>query len=474
MRGSTRLRLRRYLAACLGIVLVTGSIACGSSGSPAAGDASSGEGNAEAEPLLVSATLDTVYGFDGGNSLPVGDRSKLPIVPGGVTGHWYTYEGWYVVVFEGIDPATLAPSCIGTSVLNVGTGQVEHPSNGPTSPGGCDDGGATAMRLAAPTAGVRTCGGTLSFVTEIPADISGTVYAAITAFLGDGTGAGVSGRLNVTAGSLPPIENGLIDCGPLPRAHVLVPPTPTPAPTVVPTPAPATAGSVSAADKAPPPALLQAARCTPAKADTLQDVTLTEAGPYFVHHPEAANNEVDTIIFLSGGSGSRGSAESSWKKFFGSGIGYEAFRVVLPYASGSDYLDEAKRTYAIWHEVLSCYGGDPSRVHLAGVSNGGLAAFALMVDRPEYFATLLGAPGAFPVQDPTTISPGVWRDKLAGRAVFNGAGAFDNDWKPEVIATHNSLASAGIESVFVEFAGQPHIISEDFDERVFLEFWKAH
>jgi pimeloyl-ACP methyl ester carboxylesterase len=474
MTVSNSLLLRPCIAAGLAVLLAVTSIACGSGSPGVAADTVSGNATAEAEPLLVSSTLDTVYGFDGGSSSPVVDRSTLPVTPGTVTSHWYTYEGWYVVVFEGIDLAALLPSCIGTSVLNNGTGQVEHPSNAPTSPGGCEDGGTSALKLAAPTAGVRTCGGTLSFVTEIPADISGTVYAAITAFLGDGTGVGVSGRLNVTAGSLPPIESGLIDCGLLPPTHVLVPPTPTPVPTVLPTPALASAGSVSAVDKAPPPVPTQAAVCTPAKADTLQDVTLTDAGPYFVHHPDSGDDETGTIIFLSGGSGSRGSAESSWKKFFGGGAGFEAFRVVLPYASGSDYLDESKRTYAIWHEVLSCYGGDPAKVHLAGASNGGLAAFALAVERPEYFATLLGAPGAFPVQDPTTIAPEVWQEKLAGRAVFNGAGEFDNDWKPEVIETHNSLAAAGIESVYVEFARQPHIITEDFEESVFLEFWKSH
>jgi len=73
--------------------------------------------------------------------------------------------------------------------------------------------------------------------------------------------------------------------------------------------------------------------------------------------------------------------------------------------------------------VLACYGGDPTEVHLAGTSNGGLAAFALMTVHPEYFATLLGVPGAFPVQDPATIDRAVLGRTLAGRAVFNGVGA---------------------------------------------------
>jgi predicted esterase len=155
-------------------------------------------------------------------------------------------------------------------------------------------------------------------------------------------------------------------------------------------------------------------------------------------------------------------------------VGAEAFRVVIPYSPDADFIDEANRTFGILNEVLWCYGGDPAKVHLAGASNGGLAAFALMIAKPEHFATLLGAPGAFPVQDPAVVDPSVWAEALAGRAVFNGVGANDDNWKLEVIGTHNALAAAGVESVFVEFAGQGHIVSSAFDESVFLDFWATH
>ena len=113
-------------------------------------------------------------------------------------------------------------------------------------------------------------------------------------------------------------------------------------------------------------------------------------------------------------------------------------------------------------------------MHLAGTSNGGLAAFALMTAPPEYFATLLGVPGAFPVQDPATIDPAVLGRTLAGRVVFNGVGARDSDWKPEVIPTHNALAEAGIELVFVEFPGEGHVLSATFDPGVLFGFWESH
>ncbi len=148
--------------------------------------------------------------------------------------------------------------------------------------------------------------------------------------------------------------------------------------------------------------------------------------------------------------------------------------MVIPYSFDADFIDEANRTFEILNEVLWCFGGDPAKVHLAGTSNGGLAPFALMVSRPEHFATLLGAPGAFPVQDPADVDPTVWAEALASRAVFNGVAAHDEEWKPEVVATHNALAAAGVESVFVEFAGQGHVLTAALDESVFFDFWAKH
>ena len=158
-----------------------------------------------------------------------------------------------------------------------------------------------------------------------------------------------------------------------------------------------------------------------------------------------------------------------WDRYLSGAAEADAFRIVTPYSVDIDFIDAARRTFGILDEVLSCYGGDPANVHLWGVSNGGLAAFALALGRPERFATLLGAPGAFPRLDPAAGA-----DALAGRAVFNGVWANDDDWRPEVKATHDALAAAGVESVYVEFPGEGHTVGDAFDERVLFEFWVSH
>jgi pimeloyl-ACP methyl ester carboxylesterase len=193
-----------------------------------------------------------------------------------------------------------------------------------------------------------------------------------------------------------------------------------------------------------------------------------------MHAPTVDDGAGATIVFLPGGGGGYGTAQRVWQTVFSGGAGFEAYRVIIPYAVDEDLIDQALRTFDIIDEVLWCFGGDPMQVHLGGSSNGGLAAFGLMARAPERFATLVGAPGAFPVQDPSAVDAETWFELLAGRAVLNGVGAFDTEWRVEVIATHNALAGAGIESHFVEFPGQGHVLSPRFDSRALLEFWESH
>lgn len=207
--------------------------------------------------------------------------------------------------------------------------------------------------------------------------------------------------------------------------------------------------------------------CIPAQPGTLQEITGTQASPYFVVHPGQDSSRVTTVIFLSGGAGSRRSAQRVWTNYLSRGSDREAFRIVVPYAVDMEYIDEAGRTFAILNEVLACYGGDPARVHIGGVSNGGVAAFMLMLARPQRFATLLGAPGTFPI----TTNPEAWGKALAGRAVFNGVGANDVDWKPNVKATHEALAAMGISSVYAEFPDQGHTVNQSFDNSILFDFW---
>ena len=431
------------------------------------------------EPGLLTAApgvapLNEAYRFDADGALPLEDRAELPVAPGSVDAHWYTFRGWEVVLFESLDLGTSGPLCVGTSVLNAATHQVEHLSSSPTSAGACDPAGAGQVVLAPAGRGVRACGDEVAFITGIPAETTGVLYASLTTFRADGTGVGISSRLETTTGPIDELDTSNLSCGPLPVARSVPSPTPTPEPTVIATVAPASSGSVAAADRAPPPSPTRPSRCASLGYGGLQELTSLAAGPYFIHRPTTGAPGAPTVVFLAGGSGGRASAQRVWDVVFAGRPETNGFQVVLPYSIDANFIDEASRTIAIVNEVLGCYGGDPREVHLAGTSNGGLAAFALMTAHPEHFATLLGVPGVFPVQDPATIEPAILGRALAGRGVFNGVGALDSAWKAEVIATHNALASAGVESVFVEFPGAGHVLDQGLDASTFFAFWESH
>lgn len=227
----------------------------------------------------------------------------------------------------------------------------------------------------------------------------------------------------------------------------------------------------SAAVRAPATAEPRPAYCVaPKTAGELQDVGTTPASPYFVRQPAAPRALVPTIVFLPGGSGAKRNAWSAWDRYLAAGKDVDTFRVVVPYWSDLEITEDFHRTLAIVDEVLACYGGDPMQIHLGGFSNGGHAAFDLMLERPDRFATLLGAPGEFQMN----VTSAQLRP-LAGKAVFNGVGENDDAfWHKGVRDAHSMLLAAGVDSVYVEFPGQGHSANASFPKDVLFDFWIAH
>ena len=421
-----------------------------------------------------SASLDHGLRFNSQGQLPLDDPSRLPVPPGSARVEWYVLRGWYVAVIEGLDPAVVGRLCIGTSIRNRAIGRYEYISNSTAdaiNPTPCtDDRGAGAEVLGTYDMGQyggRSCGGEVGYVTRIPSDLDGTLLLWVGGFPGDGTGVAVSGQVETSSGRLREVDARHVACAPLPdrRMPVIVTPTVTPAPP--------SKGAVAASRRKPAPTPKDPGGCFSTEAGRLQEVDGTPAAPYLLRVPPRAKN-APVVIFLPGGSGTAGGARSVWTRFFADRAEADRFVVVIPYVKEGDLLTDTGRMLVILNEVLRCTGADPQRVHLAGTSNGGLAAFALMSAHPEYFATLLGAPGAFPVPDPSKVKREVWAGRLAGRPVFNGVGAMDGEWNAEVMATHNALAAAGIESRFVEFPGQGHVTNATFDPAAFFEFWSNH
>lgn len=226
----------------------------------------------------------------------------------------------------------------------------------------------------------------------------------------------------------------------------------------------------TASAPAPSAASARPSYCPAADASSLQLITTTPASPYFAHQPPNGGDLAGTIIFLPGGSGARRSAQRAWDTFLADAQGVDRFRIVIPYWPDVEMVDDIERTLAVLDEVLACFGGSGSAVHLGGFSNGGHAAFDLMLEHPERFDTLLGAPGEFALgTKPSDLV------RLRGKAVFNGIGELDDEfWHKGVRDAHAALTAAGVESRYVEFPGQGHGAGPGFPKDELLAFWLGH
>lgn len=207
----------------------------------------------------------------------------------------------------------------------------------------------------------------------------------------------------------------------------------------------------------------------PELATGLLAVTTTPASPYYMVPPDDPSVPAPIIVFLGGGPGDDGSARISWEGFLDSAALTGSYWKLLPYATDGALSDEGDRVIAALQELVTCFGADADRAHLAGTSNGGRASFSLMLEAPEHFRTLLGAPGYFRNNDTDD-----WVAALTGKAVFNGVGELDTDWQETVYETHTTLESLGIESTYEEFPGQSHTPDADFPQDTLFEFWAAH
>lgn len=93
------------------------------------------------------------------------------------------------------------------------------------------------------------------------------------------------------------------------------------------------------------------------------------------------------------------------------------------------------------------------KAHLAGVSNGGRAAFEMAAARPEQFASLVVLPGV-----PRTIETFEY-DRLRALRVWMFVGERDEGWLANSRAVHAKLLAAGVQADLRVRPGEGHVLS---------------
>jgi hypothetical protein len=167
------------------------------------GQQEDGDGRMGPNELAASelkAPLNGAYKIKPDGSRVPPREKELPVSIGTVAAHWYRSSGVYVIAFKGLDLEETGPLCPGSSVqTDVG---FEHVTNAPTRGNACEG----AENLASPTDGVRTCGPLVLYITEIPEDVKGDLFATIERYEGESRIVGVTGVVNANMSKAPEID----------------------------------------------------------------------------------------------------------------------------------------------------------------------------------------------------------------------------------------------------------------------------
>ena len=148
-------------------------------------------------------SLGDPYDFFGGTP----DPALVPAEPGTVEALWYRAGAVYAVVFAGLDAGVAA--CPGNSVLTAGG--FEFVSNAELPNASCPDFPTLIESNAGQ--GVQLCDGQVGYLTLIPSDTTGTLFASVEAPGPGGGGAGITSSVDVPDPSaLPEIDPAVIAC----------------------------------------------------------------------------------------------------------------------------------------------------------------------------------------------------------------------------------------------------------------------
>jgi len=200
------------------------------------------------------------------------------------------------------------------------------------------------------------------------------------------------------------------------------------------------------------------------------EITDGPGAPFLLSPPAGRDPSAAVVLFVPGGLGIRDHAIPTFERWLAQGRGRDRLWLLVPYSKEGDLSDEEPRVQEALHRVLATYATKAKTVHLAGTSNGGRLAFRWMLEHPERWASFLGAP-ALP---PSDVTDEALLHALHGKPVMLTVGAEEagpNGWLEPMSTLDERLTKLGIACDFAVLPGEGHILSEEFDETIYFDFW---
>ncbi len=146
--------------------------------------------------------------------------------------------------------------------------------------------------------------------------------------------------------------------------------------------------------------------------------------------------------------------------------------VVVPAAPDGDlFFEEGARVFPEFiARLMADFKVDGGKLHIAGMSNGGLSAFHIAAMYPQYFLSVTGFPGY--LIDATAARVRA----LSSMCINMHAGELDPDWRDAMKQQSEQFRALGYKVRFTVEQGQPHILQTLAGEgaaRLFDQFDEA-
>jgi poly(3-hydroxybutyrate) depolymerase len=159
------------------------------------------------------------------------------------------------------------------------------------------------------------------------------------------------------------------------------------------------------------------------------------------------------IIALGGGPQTMNTVDSILSRNFRSEAEKRGYIVVAPAApDGRLFFEDGARIFPEFVKmILSDYKIQGGKFHIAGPSNGGIAAFHVAAADPQYFLSVTAFPGY--LWEPTSAK----LQAISKMCVFMYVGEFDEyRWHDEMKREAEFLRSKGAVARYTVENGQPH------------------
>jgi polyhydroxybutyrate depolymerase len=184
-----------------------------------------------------------------------------------------------------------------------------------------------------------------------------------------------------------------------------------------------------------------------------------KAGGMTVHYKVVLPNGYDAaktypaILALGGGPQNMGTVDSVLNRNLRAEAERRGYIVVAPAAPNDELFFEngAKIFPEFLKSILAAYKIRNNKFHLAGPSNGGIAAFHVAAKNPQYFVSVTAFPGY--MWEPSTAK----LEAISKMCVFMYVGENDEyRWHDEMKREADWLSSKGTVAHYTVEKGQPH------------------